>query len=304
MTGGDRSRKEIGPVRARAVGDTRRAAANTDDLRSRPIGVFDSGIGGLTVVGALRRHLPGEEILYFGDAARVPYGTKSPETVIRFSRESVTFLTRRGVKLLVVACNTASAIALTSLRGMVDIPLIGVLEPGVAAAAQCSRNRRVGVIGTEATIASGAYRKALAAADEGLSVYERPCPLFVPLAEEGWLSGEVPRLAAKQYLAPLLEEGIDTLILGCTHYPLLQEVIREAAGGSVTLVDSGEATAAETAALLKQRGIMNPRQVGGKCTVFVSDRPQRFKQIGAAFLGEQLEPVELVDQSDMPWYER
>ena len=162
----------------------------------------------------------------------------------------------------------------------------------------------MGVIGTEATIASGAYRKALAAADEGLSVYERPCPLFVPLAEEGWLSGEVPRLAAEQYLAPLLEEGIDTLILGCTHYPLLQEVIREAAGGSVTLVDSGEATAAETAALLKQRGITNPRQDGGKCTVFVSDRPQRFKQIGAAFLGEQLEPVELVDQSDMPWYER
>ncbi|MBD3235847.1 MAG: glutamate racemase [Candidatus Eisenbacteria bacterium] len=281
-----------------------RSDADRNAVRRRPIGVFDSGIGGLTVVGALRRCLPGEDLIYFGDAARVPYGTKSAATVTRFARESVTFLARREIKLLVVACNTASALALPALRETVAIPMLGVLEPGAAEAARQTRSGRIGVIGTAATIASGAYRRALADRDAGFEIVERPCPLFVPLAEEGWVAGEVPRQIATRYLAPLRKAQIDTLILGCTHYPLLKEVIAEAAGATVTLVDSAEATAHETATLLEARALRNPSATGGSCRVFVSDRPRRFSEIGAAFLGEPLTSVSLVDQSDLPWYER
>lgn len=272
--------------------------------RSRPIGVFDSGIGGLTVVGALHRQLPGEDLLYFGDAARVPYGTKSPETVVRFARESVTFLVRREIKMLVVACNTASAVALPALRELVSIPILGVLEPGAAAAARRTRSGRIGVIGTEATIASGAYRRALERAHAHCEIHEQPCPLFVPLAEEGWTAGEVPQRVAERYLSSLLAAKIDTLILGCTHYPLLRSVIATVAGPAVMLVDSAEETATETAALLQDQKLRNPHREGGGCQVFVSDRPQRFEEIGTAFLGEPLDSVALVDQSDLPWYER
>ena len=268
------------------------------------IGVFDSGIGGLTVVGALRRCLPGEDILYFGDAARVPYGTKSPDTVIRFTRECVSFLAHRGIKLLVVACNTASAVALPALTRSLSVPVVGVIGPGVAAALRRSRGKRIGVIGTEGTVASGAYRRGLQEVGDGWAFFEAPCPLFVPLAEEGWITGEVPRLAAQRYLEPLLRENIDTLILGCTHYPLLREVIAGIVGGDVALIDSGEETARETARLLAELGTANPREGGGRCTVFVSDRPRRFAEIGAAFLGRPLESVKLIDQSDLPWYER
>jgi len=269
-----------------------------------PIGVFDSGIGGLTVVRALQDCLPGEDIVYFGDAARVPYGTKSPDTVIRFTRECVSFLTHRGIKLLVVACNTASAVALPALTRSLSVPVLGVIEPGVAAARSRSKSRRIGVIGTEATVASGAYRRGLQAAGEGWTVFESPCPLFVPLAEEGWLSGEVPLLVARHYLEPVLSEGIDTLILGCTHYPLLRDVIARVAGPGVELIDSGEETARETARLLAGMGAQSPRSERGCCTVFVSDRPRRFEQIGASFLGRPLQGVTLVDQGDLPWYER
>jgi glutamate racemase len=268
----------------------------------QPIGVFDSGIGGLTVIRALRERLPAEEILYFGDAARVPYGTKSPETVIRFTRECLGFLVRRRVKLLVVACNTASAVALPVLARALPMPVLGVIEPGVAAATGRSRNRRVGVIGTEGTIASGAYRQALER--RGLEVFEQACPLFVPLAEEGWTEGDVPRLATQRYLAPLLARGVDTLILGCTHYPLLRGVIAEVAGPGVDLVDSGAEAARETATRLEALGLARAGSARGRCTVFVTDRPQRFREVGSAFLGEPLEAVSLVDQSDLPWYER
>lgn len=271
---------------------------------SQPIGVFDSGIGGLTVVRALRERLPGEEILYFGDTARVPYGTKSPETVVRFSRESLLFLTGRGIKLLVIACNTASAIALPVLKGSVPIPILGVILPGVAAALKVSRNRRVGVVGTEATIGSGAYERALREIDRDLFVVQQPCPLFVPLAEEGWVKGEVPERAAHHYLDPLVGQGIDTLILGCTHYPMLRRVISQVVGESIRLVDSAEETAGETAAMLAEMGMANPREQGGSCRVFVSDTAQRFESIGSAFLGHQLGAVTVVDQSDLPWYER
>jgi glutamate racemase len=285
---------------------------------TQPIGVFDSGIGGLTVIHALRERLPAEDILYFGDAARVPYGGKSAETVIRFTRECLGFLVRREVKLLVVACNTASALALPVLAGSLPMPAIGVIEPGVNAAMGRSRNRRIGVIGTEGTVGSGAYRKALeqevepmpgasaarAPAPGALSVFEQACPLFVPLAEEGWTEGDVPRLVAQRYLAPLLARDIDTLILGCTHYPLLRGVIAEVAGPSVALVDSGAETARVTQARLEALGLARRGPARGRCTVFVTDRPQRFREIGAAFLGEPLESVAIVDQSDLPWYER
>jgi len=280
------------------------AAGGRQEAATRPIGVFDSGIGGLTVVRELRAELPGEEILYFGDSARVPYGTKSPETVRRFTRECVAFLIRRDIKLLVVACNTASAVALPLLAGELTIPVVGVIEPGVRAALARTRRRRIGVIGTEGTIASGAYRRALEGSVPGVEIHERACPLFVPLAEEGWLDGDVPARVARAYLGPLAAGGIDTLILGCTHYPLLRSVIAAAAGEGVELVDSAAETALETAGLLARLDLTHPRAVGGQCRVFVSDRPRRFVEIGAAFLGEALDDAVLVDQGDLPWYER
>jgi glutamate racemase len=206
--------------------------------------------------------------------------------------------------LLVIACNTASAVALPALRAITSAPLVGVLEPGVRAAFERTRNGRVGVIATEATVRSGAYRQALEKRSASTAVFEQPCPLFVPLVEEGWTSGDVPRLAARRYLQPLLDARIDTLILGCTHYPLLRVVIAEVVGANVGLVDSGEETALETAARLAEEDLVHPRIDGGGCRVYVSDRPQRFGEIGEAFLREALGKVELVDQSDLPWYAR
>lgn len=269
----------------------------------RPIGVFDSGIGGLTVVRALRRRLPHEEIIYFGDTARVPYGPKSPETVIRFSRECFRFLVRRDIKLLVVACNTASAIALPELRDSLRVPMLGVIEPGISAALAATSTRRIGVVGTEATVASGAYERGLRAADPAVVVAQRACPLFVPLAEEGWVEGEVPRLVARQYLQPLAAAGIDTLILGCTHYPMLRNVIAEVVGPDIRLVDSAEETAAATAGLLARLGLART-DPGGPGRVYVTDTAQRFATIGSAFLGRPLQEVSVVDQGDLPWYER
>lgn len=273
------------------------------ETAERPIGVFDSGIGGLTVVRALRRRLPHEEIVYFGDTARVPYGTKSPETVIRFSHECFSFLVRREIKLLVVACNTASAIGLPALQDSLRLPMLGVIEPGVSAALAATSSRRVGVAGTEATVRSGAYERCLRAADPGVTVVQRACPLFVPLAEEGWVEGEVPRLVARQYLQPVVAAGIDTLILGCTHYPMLRGVIAEVVGPGIRLVDSAEETAGATARLLEHLGLARPGR-SGACHVFVTDTAQRFAAIGSAFLGEQLGEVTVVDQGDLPWYER
>ena len=272
--------------------------------RDWPIGVFDSGLGGLTVVRAIRQQLPGEDILYFGDTARVPYGTKSPETVTRFARECFTFLVRRGIKLLVVACNTASAIALPQLTGSLRVRTVGVILPGVEAALRVTRRRRIGVVGTEATIGSGAYHRALTERDASLEVTSRACPFFVPLAEEGWVLGEVPELVARHYLEPLVEAGIDTLILGCTHYPMLKTVLGQVAGPEITLVDSAEETALETRRMLSQLDMKAPRDAGGGCEVFVSDAARRFAEVGSAFLGEELRRITTVDQGDLPWYER
>jgi glutamate racemase len=263
----------------------------------RAIGIFDSGVGGLTVQKALLHRLPLESTIYLGDTARVPYGTKSAEVVTRYSLKNAEFLIERGVKLLVVACNTASAVALPVLQARLKVPVLGVILPGAGAAAARSRTGKIGVIGTPGTIRSGAYQRALEVARPGAEVVARACPLFVPLAEEGWLTGEVPRLVAQSYLADLTSSGVDTLVLGCTHYPLLREVIAEVVGPTVELVDSAEATAQTVAELLRAEGQLAPPGQVAEHQYFVTDVPERFVEVGARFLGRPISNAEQVDVS-------
>ncbi len=258
------------------------------------IGVFDSGVGGLTVAAELVRRLPGEDIVYFGDTARVPYGTKSPETVLRFARENLEFLKTKDVKMIVIACNTASSVALPRLLEEEVIPLAGVLEPGARAAAAATRSGRVAVIGTSATIRSRGYEKALFALEPSLEIRSMPCPLFVSLAEEGWLDGEITEMVAHRYLDPLVEFGADTLVLGCTHYPLLKGVISRVVGDGVLLVDSATETAIEVEKILSEKGLLNDRQDGGNYSFYVSDTPYLFKEVGERFLGRPISSVEHV----------
>lgn len=262
-----------------------------------PIGVFDSGVGGLTVLKALMERLPHESTLYLGDTARVPYGTKSGEVVTRYSLKNAQFLLERDIKLLVVACNTASAVALPALSAALPVPVLGVIAPGARAALQRTRGGGVGVIGTPGTISSGAYQRELLAADAHVKVKARACPLFVPLAEEGWTAGEVPHLVAREYLADFARDGVDTLVLGCTHYPLLKGVIAEAVGPGVALVDSAEATAEAVAALLSQRELLAPVGQATAHGYYVTDVPERFVEVGARFLGRPIPSAEQVDLS-------
>ena len=260
----------------------------------RPIGIFDSGIGGLTVLRAIAQLLPHEDTIYLGDTARVPYGTKSRETVVRYAVENARYLREKQVKLLVVACNTASAFALDLLQQTLDIPVIGVVEPGARKAVKVAATKRIGVIGTEGTIRSGAYFDAIKRYDPKVAVFTKPCPLFVPLAEEGWLDNRVAHITAEYYLQDLSKEWIDTLVLGCTHYPLLKEVIGEVMGGEVTLVDSAEETAAEVKRLLNEHKVARGRtNKGGNHTFYVTDSPDRFITIGRRFLGGVLDRVKL-----------
>jgi len=261
----------------------------------RAIGVFDSGVGGLTVLKALMERLPWESTFYLGDTARVPYGTKSAEVVTRYSLKNAEFLISREIKLLVVACNTASAAALPHLCRELKVPVLGVIAPGAQAASASSRNGHIGVIGTPATIRSGAYQRALQEARPGVQVKAMPCPLFVPLAEEGWVKGDVPRLVAREYLADFARSGVDTLVLGCTHYPLLKEVISEVVGEQVKLVDSAEATAVAAAQLLESRGLLAAPGVEAQHRYFVTDVPERFAEVGARFLGRHIASAEQVD---------
>jgi len=262
---------------------------------ARPIGVFDSGVGGLTVLRALRSRFPEESMVYLGDTARVPYGTKSAEVVTRYSLRNAEFLTSRDVKLLVVACNTASSVALPALRARLTIPVVGVIEPGARAAARASRSGEIGVVGTPGTIASGAYQRALAAERPGVRIHVQACPLFVPLAEEGWVQGDVPRQVARTYLSGMRKAGIDTLVLGCTHYPLLRGVLAEELGPAVTLVDSAEATADEVGELLARgRGGRAPPPAGG-LRLYVTDLPDRIPELSERFLGERVSGAEQVD---------
>jgi glutamate racemase len=263
--------------------------------RNSAIGVFDSGIGGLTVLHEIIEALPRENTVYLGDTARAPYGAKSVETVMRYSLENGEFLVDKDVKLLVVACNTSAAIALSRLREQFTIPIIGVIEPGVRCAVKTSKNKKIGVIGTDATIQSGAYTRALKAADACIEVYSRACPLFVPLVEEGWTDNSVVEMTVKNYLGSLKQSGIDTLILGCTHYPLLKEAIRGFMGKGVRLVDSAEEIAIEVAALLKRQSLAR-KDGKGAHGFFVTDAPERFIKVGQRFLGEKVESAVRIER--------
>jgi glutamate racemase len=259
---------------------------------SAPIGVFDSGIGGLTVVSEMMRQLPHESIIYFGDTARVPYGPKSPDTVRRYSHEITSFLRAEGVKAVVVACNTATAHALPMLREELPMPVVGVVEPGARAAVEASRGGAVGVIGTKGTIASGAYERAIRALAPDMRITARACPLLVPLVEEGWTEAEATGIIAREYLMPMRDAHIDTLVLGCTHYPLLKPLFAQILGGDVRLIDSARETAAETGRVLDEQGLRADASATPRHRFIASDAPQQFLELGQRFLGSAIERVE------------
>ena len=259
----------------------------------QPIGVFDSGIGGLTVVAALRKLLPAESIFYIGDTARVPYGGKSHATIERYSQELAGLLLAERAKLIVVACNTASAHGVPRLRETLRIPVTGVIEPGAQAAVKATRSGKVGVIGTRATIASRAYERAIEALDPEITVFTEPCPLLVPLIEEGWLDDPVTDTVIARYLEKLLRNGVDTLVLGCTHYPLLREAIQRHAGPDVTLVDSAQNTALAVQKLLRQQKLAAPAKTAGKLQVALTDQSTAFLRVAEQALGLQVGDTKL-----------
>ncbi|MEO1172852.1 MAG: glutamate racemase [Myxococcota bacterium] len=259
-------------------------------VAGHPIGVFDSGVGGLTVVRALRRRWPDADIIYLGDTARVPYGTKSAQVVERYALSCARFLVDRGATQLVIACNTASAFALPRLEQEFDLPVMGMILPGARAALAATQNRRVGIIATDGTIASESYQTALRALAADLEIVTQPCPLFVPLAEEGFVEHRAAQLIAEEYLRDVLRHGVDTLVLGCTHYPMLAPLIATVAGPGVTLIDSGEA-----AAIALERGAGT-----GRWEFFATDVSTRVQRVGSAFLGEPLPLVQHVDLEIIP----
>jgi glutamate racemase len=263
-------------------------------VNAAPLGVFDSGIGGLTVAHALFERLPQESVIYFGDTARVPYGPKSPETVRRYSAEILAHLLHRGVKAVVVACNTSTAHALESLREQSPVPVLGVIEPGARAAVAATRGGAIGVIGTAGTIASGAYERAIKALRPNARVVSQACPLFVPLVEEGWFDHPATELVAREYLRPLEAAGVDVLVLGCTHYPLLKPLLGRVLGASVRLIDSAEETATTVQSELTARELLADGSHRPTHTFVVSDDEPHFRKVGARFLGERLRRVEVV----------
>ena len=272
--------------------------------RNLPIGIFDSGVGGLTVYRALHERLPNERFVYLGDTARVPYGTKSLATVERYAVENARFLEAHGIKLLVVACNTASALALPAIRRAVKVDVVGVIEPGARAATRVANGERIGVIATEATVQSRAYARAIAAIDPKASVIERACPLFVSLAEEGWANTDVARMVAYDYLKDFTESSIGALVLGCTHYPIFRGVISEILGNNLSLIDSGEATAAEVRTLLNELGLAHGdtaklyrerRLCDDLDHFYVTDAAQRFAKVAERFLGSAPSILEAVE---------
>lgn len=259
-----------------------------------PIGVFDSGIGGLTVAKSLFEILPNENIIYLGDTARLPYGTKSKETVIKYSIEITKFLLNKNVKMVVVACNTASSVALPYLRKLSDIPVIGVIKPGCKAAISVTDNFRIGVIGTLGTIQSYSYKTQIHKFDRNINVFSKACSLFVQLAEDGWTENKIAELVAKEYLSEFKELKIDTLILGCTHYPILKNTITKVLGKKIKLIDSGEETALEVKRLLEQFHLVNTQKRSGRHKFYVTDFQKKFKDISERFLGQPLHDVKKV----------
>lgn len=258
------------------------------------IGVFDSGIGGLTVVRALMERLPFENILYFGDTARVPYGIKSVETINRYAAQITEFLIQKNVKMLIVACNTMAAVAHQTIADLSPVPVLEVIHASARMAVQNTKNKSVGVIGTPATINSNAYARAIHLLDRETKVFSQACPLFVPLVEEGWFDHPATRLIAQEYLKPVIAEGADTLVLGCTHYPLLKPLLQDIVGRGVTLIDSAEAMADMAADLIAEQNIGNQKDTPPEYVFYVSDLPYRFQTIGERFLGRTLGHVELV----------
>jgi len=257
---------------------------------NKPIGVFDSGVGGLTVVKELIRQLPSEDIIYFGDTARVPYGIKSKETVIKFSIENILFLLKHEVKLICVACNTVSSSALPAIKNHFKVPIVGVIGPGVREAVYATQNKRIGVIGTKGTIKSRAYETQIKQLNPEIKVIAQACPLFVPFVEEGWLSGEVVAKVARLYLKPFKDSNVDTVILGCTHYPLLKGVIKEVLGSKVILIDSAKQVAVEVKKILSQEGLLSKGH-RGRHDFYVSDNPEWFKDLAKRFLGRPVRNV-------------
>jgi len=263
-------------------------------VNNKPIGVFDSGIGGLTVLKEVFRKLPDESTVYLGDTARVPYGIRSAETVTRYSFENTGFLVSMGIKALVVACNTVSAVSLEEIKGKLSMPVIGVIEPGARAAVRATRNKNVGVIGTEATVNSGAYARIIRAIDASIRVFSLPCPLFVPLAEEGLTDDAIATMVAERYLKNLKEKGIDTLVLGCTHYPLLKDVIGKVMGEGITLIDSATETVSEINETLVRNDIKGSPSRQPVRKFYVTDAPEKFLKVGERFLGEKIAHIEKI----------
>jgi len=261
----------------------------------RPIGIFDSGVGGLTVVHEIFKRLPNETIIYFGDTARVPYGTKSPKVVETFALQDILFLLEKNVKLVIAACHTVSSVVLDDIVQAHHFPILGVVEPGVSAALEATRNNRIGIIGTRATIVSGTYEKKLHAKREEVQVFSQACPLFVPLAEEGWLDGEVTEKVAELYLKPLIKENIDTLILGCTHYPLLKPILKKILPKDVVIIDSAEETSKLVANRLTSLRMTNQPDNKPEHTFFVTDIPYQFQEVGERFLATPLTSLERVE---------
>jgi glutamate racemase len=282
-------------VPAATAGGRKQAGVAAADNRTRPIGVFDSGIGGLTVLRALTEALPAEDFIYLGDTARLPYGTKSNEVILRYSRENSEFLLAKGIKMLVVACNTSSAVALGDISRMTVVPVVGVIEPGAAAAVKASRSGKIGVIGTEATIASGAYTRAIQELRPRAEIYTRACPLLVPLVEEGWTENEIAERAVACYLESLKQSGIDTLLLGCTHYPLLRGLFERVLGPAVRIVDSAGAAAAAVSKRLNKLGLARLHG-GGSQSFFVTETPERFVRVGRRFIGDRVESAVRIDR--------
>ncbi len=263
--------------------------------QNKPIGIFDSGIGGLTVAAEIFRQLPNEDVVYFGDTGRYPYGPRSSRIIKGFSAQDVNFLLEQSVKFVVVACNTASAMALGHIEKICSVPIIGVIHPGAAAAARKTKTRRIGVIGTQGTIESSSYQRALKSLDSAFKIYAKACPLFVALAEEGYVDKPAALMIAADYLREMKRRKIDTLVLGCTHYPLLKKTIKHVMGGAVELIDSADETTRALKAALIKSGLLNESRQAGKKKFYVSDSPEKFKKIGERFLRQRIGKVELID---------
>lgn len=266
-------------------------------MNNGAIGIFDSGFGGLTVLSEIVKLLPHEDIIYFGDVARSPYGPKSKETIIKYALEISKFLFEQGVKIINIACNTASACSLDVLQEKYSIPIIGVIRPGAEEAVKITKNYKIGVIGTEGTINNNVYNRVIKSLNKEIQVISQPCPLFVSLVEEGWVDTEVTYLIAKEYLSSLKENQIDTLILGCTHYPLLKDVIQRIMGEDVSLVDSTITVANKIKSILKEKNILSSKDSNGIIKFYVSDEPTKFIRIGERFLGKEIRVITQIDVS-------